>query len=104
MAPAELSYSKEAVVAMLPEIVDSLQRMVTSDWPELDVQVQVTDDGLISMSFPMQEMESDFGVLAYMNTFNLVVFFLRMTGYIYGKFLGNLRRSIDLIPEAVLGV
>merc|ERR1719146_11483 len=43
-------------------------------------------------------------ILAYMNTFNLVVFFLRMTGYIYGKFLGNLRRSIDLIPEAVLGV
>ena len=31
---------------MLPEIVDTLQRMVHGDWPELDVQVQVTDDGL----------------------------------------------------------
>merc|ERR1719316_914733 len=38
-------------------------------------------------------------VLAYMNSFNL-----RMTGYIYGKFLGNLRRSIDLIPETVSAV
>ena len=28
----------------------------------------VSDDGLISITFPMDELESDFGVLAYMNT------------------------------------
>jgi hypothetical protein len=41
-------------------------------------------------------------LLAYVNTFNLLSFCLHMIGYIYGKFLGNLRRSIDLIPEAML--
>ena len=61
-------FLKKPTLAMLPEIVDTLQRMVHGDWPELDVQVQVTDDGLISISFPMEGMESDFGVLAYMNT------------------------------------
>lgn len=61
-------FLKKPTLAMLPEIVETLQRMVTNDWPELEVMVQVTDDGLVSISFPMDGLESDFGVLAYMNT------------------------------------
>ena len=61
-------FLKKPTLAMLPEIVETLQRMVSNDWPELEVMVQVTDDGLISISFPMDGLESDFGVLAYMNT------------------------------------
>jgi hypothetical protein len=46
-------------LAMLPEIVDCLQRMVHGDWPELDVAVQVTDDGLISIRFVALGSESE---------------------------------------------
>jgi len=52
----------------MPDIVERLQRMVLEDWPDLDVQVQVTEDGFITFTFPMDELESPFGVLAYMNT------------------------------------
>jgi len=69
MVPAGKSdFLAKPTLAMLPEIVEALQRMVRGDWAELDVVVQVSDDGLISITFPMDELESDFGVLAYMNT------------------------------------
>lgn len=92
MVPAGKSdFLDKPTLAMLPEIVEALQRMVRTDWPEMDVIVQgvccaklgnpsplcvynscfvatVSDDGLISITFPMDELESDFGVLAYMNT------------------------------------
>eukprot|EP00397_Hematodinium_sp_SG-2012_P057434 GEMP01071793.1.p1 GENE.GEMP01071793.1~~GEMP01071793.1.p1 ORF type:complete len:156 (+),score=16.17 GEMP01071793.1:414-881(+) len=38
-------------------------------------------------------------ILAYMNKFNLLIFFLRLMAYIYAKFLRNLLLSLYLIPE-----
>eukprot|EP00747_Dinoflagellata_sp_TGD_P166696 gnl/TRDRNA2_/TRDRNA2_189893_c0_seq1.p1 gnl/TRDRNA2_/TRDRNA2_189893_c0~~gnl/TRDRNA2_/TRDRNA2_189893_c0_seq1.p1 ORF type:complete len:234 (+),score=41.42 gnl/TRDRNA2_/TRDRNA2_189893_c0_seq1:166-867(+) len=38
--------------------------------------------------------------LAYMNKFNLLVFFLRLMSYIYAKFLRNLLQSMMLLPRA----
>mmetsp|Transcript_24315 Transcript_24315/g.58954 ORF Transcript_24315/g.58954 Transcript_24315/m.58954 type:complete len:213 (-) Transcript_24315:119-757(-) len=37
-------------------------------------------------------------LLAYMNKFNLLVFFLRLMAYIYSKFLRNLLQSVLLLP------
>ena len=44
---------EEADAGNAAGMVETLQRMVSNDWPELEVMVQVTDDGLISISFPM---------------------------------------------------
>jgi len=38
--------------------------------------------------------------LAYINKFNLLVFFLRLLSYIYAKFLQNLSLSLQLLPQA----
>jgi len=38
-------------------------------------------------------------LLAYMNKFNLLVFFLRLMAYIYAKFLRNLLQSLFLLPQ-----
>jgi len=37
--------------------------------------------------------------LAYINKFNLLVFFLRLLSYIYAKFLQNLSLSLQLLPQ-----
>lgn len=37
-------------------------------------------------------------LLAYMNKFNILVFFLRLLSYIYSKFLRNLLQSMSLLP------
>jgi hypothetical protein len=37
-------------------------------------------------------------LLAYMNKFNILVFFLRLLSYIYAKFLRNLLQSMNLLP------
>lgn len=39
-------------------------------------------------------------LLAYMNKFNLLIFFLRLMAYIYAKFLRNLLLSLYLLPES----
>mmetsp|Transcript_58463 Transcript_58463/g.128168 ORF Transcript_58463/g.128168 Transcript_58463/m.128168 type:complete len:210 (-) Transcript_58463:89-718(-) len=39
-------------------------------------------------------------LLAYMNKFNLLVFFLRLMAYIYAKFLRNLLQSMLLLPTS----
>ncbi|CEM14801.1 unnamed protein product [Vitrella brassicaformis CCMP3155] len=39
-------------------------------------------------------------VLAYMNKFNLLIFFFRLMAYIYAKFLRNLRQSLALLGPA----
>jgi len=38
-------------------------------------------------------------LLAYMNKFNLLIFFLRLMAYVYAKFLRNLLQSMLLLPE-----
>lgn len=38
-------------------------------------------------------------ILAYMNKFNLLIFFLRLMAYIYAKFLRNLLLSLYLLPQ-----
>uniref|UniRef100_A0A0G4GKE4 Uncharacterized protein n=1 Tax=Chromera velia CCMP2878 TaxID=1169474 RepID=A0A0G4GKE4_9ALVE len=38
-------------------------------------------------------------ILAYMNKFNLLVFFLRLMAYIYSKFLKNLLTTMQLLPS-----
>eukprot|EP01067_Filipodium_phascolosomae_P007389 Filipodium_phascolosomae@DN5901_c0_g1_i1.p1 len=40
-------------------------------------------------------------VMAYVNSFNPFIFFLRLLGYLYAKFLSSLLQSIHLFPEAV---
>jgi len=40
-------------------------------------------------------------LLAYMNKFNILVFFLRLLSYIYAKFLRNLLQSMSLLPMEI---
>lgn len=41
-------------------------------------------------------------MLAYMNKFNLLVFFLRLMAYVYAKFLRNLLHSLDVFLPVVV--
>jgi len=41
-------------------------------------------------------------LLAYMNKFNLLIFFLRLMAYVYAKFLRNLLQSMVLLPETIV--
>lgn len=41
-------------------------------------------------------------LLAYMNKFNLLIFFLRLMAYVYSKFLRNLLQSILLLPDTIV--
>jgi len=52
---------------ILPTVVDRLQRRVDADWEGTTVIVNVTDQDLIQISFHMETVDSERGVIAYMN-------------------------------------
>merc|ERR1719409_1187760 len=37
-------------------------------------------------------------LLAYINKFNLLIFFLRLIAYVYAKFLRNMAQTLSLLP------
>jgi len=52
---------------MLPTIVARLQRRLEEDWDDTNVVVSATDQDLVQIAFHMAEVDSERGVMAYMN-------------------------------------
>merc|ERR1719362_608797 len=51
----------------LPTIVLRLQKRIDADWEGTTVVVSVTDQDLIQVAFHMETVDSERGVIAYMN-------------------------------------
>merc|ERR1740127_114971 len=52
---------------MLPQIVEQLQQRLDDDWDDTTVVVSATDQDLVQVAFHMATVDSERGVLAYMN-------------------------------------
>ena len=65
--PGKAKGSARPTRVHLPEIVKGLHKIVTADWADYDFQVLATEDDNVAVRFDLVTVESQVGLLAYMN-------------------------------------
>jgi len=85
----------------LPTIVQRLQRRMDLDWEDTIVVVSATDQDLVQVAFHMQSVDSERGVLAYMNVLAKDTELLGNLGLRKVSQLWGMRRdfSAEIVPS-----
>merc|ERR1719281_2150451 len=77
----------------LPMMVSRLQKRLAADWEDMTVVVSVTDQDLVQIAFHMATVDSERGVLAYMNVLSKDVELLGSLGLRKVSQLWGLKRD-----------
>merc|ERR1719421_2069056 len=77
----------------LPQMVMRLQARLDADWEDTTVVVSATDQDLVQIAFHMATVDSERGVLAYMNVLSKDVDFLGNLGLRKVSQLWGMKRS-----------
>ncbi|TMW63795.1 hypothetical protein Poli38472_002736 [Pythium oligandrum] len=54
---------------ILPEILQQIHSVLATDWPHVEFSIAPTDDELLAVRFSEATLESEAGLIAYMNVF-----------------------------------
>eukprot|EP00747_Dinoflagellata_sp_TGD_P162785 gnl/TRDRNA2_/TRDRNA2_180766_c0_seq1.p1 gnl/TRDRNA2_/TRDRNA2_180766_c0~~gnl/TRDRNA2_/TRDRNA2_180766_c0_seq1.p1 ORF type:complete len:432 (-),score=84.78 gnl/TRDRNA2_/TRDRNA2_180766_c0_seq1:214-1509(-) len=86
----------------LPMMVSRLQKRLAADWEDMTVVVSVTDQDLVQIAFHMATVDSERGVLAYMNVLSKDVELLGSLGLRKVSQLWGLKRDFSSDMQASL--